>query len=217
MKIQPLFYGGLVGLLVTAPLLALLYLGATLLGLPFVPFELFNWITRLLPGPVITFGIDRMLDVLLFLGVDVADTAKTAEQAMALSAFLALGVVVGVIVYALRKRLAARPALVGLLAGGITGLPLVAYRCRCGQQRPFARSHSCWIVCFYSCCGVWRWALPARRLLAEVEPAAEMLSRSHGCPAAQPAAVPGLAWCSFGLDHRGWGWPGCGAEPSAAK
>jgi DMSO/TMAO reductase YedYZ molybdopterin-dependent catalytic subunit len=172
MKIKPLFYGGLVGLLVTAPLLAVLYLGATLLGLPFVPFELFNWITRLLPGPVITFGIDRMLDLLLFLGVDVADTAKTAEQAMALSAFLALGVVAGVIVYALRKRLAARPALVGLLAGGITGFPLVVIAVASGSSDLSPAITTVGLLFLFL---LWGLALgmPARWLLFDVEPAAD--------------------------------------------
>jgi DMSO/TMAO reductase YedYZ molybdopterin-dependent catalytic subunit len=173
MKILRLFYGGLVGLLVTAPLLALLYLGASLLGLPFVPFELFNWITRLLPGPVITWGIDRMLDVLLFLGVDVADTAKAAEQAMALAAFLALGLVVGLIVYSLYQRLTARPSLVGLLAGGLIGLPMVAIAVAAGSSD---LSPAVTAVGLFALFLLWGLALtlPARRLLAEVEPPVEI-------------------------------------------
>jgi len=40
-----------------APLLALLYLVTQLTGLPFPPFAMFEWLVRVLPGPVVTFGI----------------------------------------------------------------------------------------------------------------------------------------------------------------
>jgi len=39
-----------------------MYLAQQLARLPFVPFELFDWITRILPGDVVTFGIDLMID-----------------------------------------------------------------------------------------------------------------------------------------------------------
>jgi hypothetical protein len=42
--------GALVGLLVTAPATALLALGDRLAGLPFLPYDLLDWATRVLPG-----------------------------------------------------------------------------------------------------------------------------------------------------------------------
>ena len=42
--------GILVGALLSAPLVAAFYLGWKLGGLPFVPFDLFDWIARELPG-----------------------------------------------------------------------------------------------------------------------------------------------------------------------
>ncbi len=172
MRFQRFTIGGLAGLLVTAPLLALLYLAATLLGFPFVPFELFNWITRLLPGPVITWGIDRMLDVLIFLGVDVADTAKTAEQAMALAGFLALGVLVGGTLYALSRRLAAKPYSLGLLAGALTGLPLVAITLVVGRSAASPIGTAGGLVLLFLVWGV-ALALPARALLPRAVSAAD--------------------------------------------
>jgi hypothetical protein len=88
--------GALAGALLTAPMIALMYLANQLAGLPFVPFDIFNWMTPLLPGPLITFGIDRMLDLLLLLGFDVADTAKTAEQLLAVLLFFGLGLAAGI-------------------------------------------------------------------------------------------------------------------------
>ncbi len=37
----------------TATLIAILYFGWTVIGLPFAPFVVFDWLTRVLPGRVI--------------------------------------------------------------------------------------------------------------------------------------------------------------------
>jgi hypothetical protein len=87
MKRKSISMGALVGTLITAPLIVLMYLGQLVLGQPFPPFELFNWISGILPGPVITFGIDLMIDAMLLLGINVANTAKIAEQGMAVLLF----------------------------------------------------------------------------------------------------------------------------------
>ena len=70
-------------LLLTAPLLALMLLAQTTSGLAFAPFDVFDWVSRILPGGVITAGIDGLVRVLGALGLSVADTAKFAEQALA--------------------------------------------------------------------------------------------------------------------------------------
>ena len=102
MKIQRLNLatGALVGALLTAPLLALMYLANELAGLPFVPYDLFDWATRVLPGGLVTFGIDMMIDTLLLFGISVADTAKIAEKVIAVLQFFFIGVVAGAIFFA---------------------------------------------------------------------------------------------------------------------
>ena len=72
-------WGALVGALLTAPLLGLMYLADHLLGLTFAPYDLFDGVTRVMPGALITFGIDLMIDTMRFFSISVADTAKTAE------------------------------------------------------------------------------------------------------------------------------------------
>jgi DMSO/TMAO reductase YedYZ molybdopterin-dependent catalytic subunit len=119
--------GALVGGLLTAALTGLSYFAYRLVALPFAPFELFDWMGRVLPGPVITFGIDRMIDTLLLLGVSVADTAKSAEQTIALGQFLVGGIVLGAVYFAVMSARKIRPDLLnGLVAGALFGLPLVA-------------------------------------------------------------------------------------------
>jgi hypothetical protein len=72
-------YGALLGALFTAPLLGLLFLGQQLIGLPFIPFTLFDWLTRVLPGPLVTFGLDSMIAILRSLGMSVAVPGRRAH------------------------------------------------------------------------------------------------------------------------------------------
>jgi DMSO/TMAO reductase YedYZ molybdopterin-dependent catalytic subunit len=119
--------GALVGLLLTASLTGILYLGDQVFGLPFVPYEVFNWVARVLPGDLVTFGIDLMIDTMLFLGISVVDTAKTAERGMAIIQFLAGGALAGAVYFAvMRARQLKASWLSGLIMGALFGLPLIA-------------------------------------------------------------------------------------------
>ena len=85
--------GALVGALVTAPLIAISYFGWKLAGLPFVPFDVFEWVSRRLPGAVLTFGIETLVKVIRMLNVgSTAALAKTAEQLMAIMGLFVTGV-----------------------------------------------------------------------------------------------------------------------------
>lgn len=118
--------GALVGGLLTAPLMGIMYLANQLVDSPFPPFDFFNWIARVLPGPIITFGIDAMIDTLLFVGLDVADTAKTAERAIAIIQFLMMGIVIGALFFAImRIRQQKGDFISGLVLGALWGLPMI--------------------------------------------------------------------------------------------
>jgi DMSO/TMAO reductase YedYZ molybdopterin-dependent catalytic subunit len=119
--------GAIIGALLTAPLMALLYLGNQLLNLPFLPFQLFDWMAQMLPGAVVTFGIDTMIALLTTLNFDVADTAKTAEHLMASTLYFVGGILAGAIFYAvLRARGITADRLSGLVLGALYGLPQIA-------------------------------------------------------------------------------------------
>jgi DMSO/TMAO reductase YedYZ molybdopterin-dependent catalytic subunit len=124
-KLSTLKHGLLAGVVLTIPLIALFFLGDALFGLPLAPFDLFEWLTRVLPGPLVTFGIDRMVDTLGLLGLNVADTAKTAERVLAVGIFFTLGLVAVIVFFLIRSRIEAkegdRP---GLLLGLLLGIPL---------------------------------------------------------------------------------------------
>lgn len=78
------------------PVMALLYLGEQLARLPFVPYDLFDWLARVLPGDVITLGIDAIVRLIALLNLgSTGESAKTIEQLIALVQFVGLGVVLG--------------------------------------------------------------------------------------------------------------------------
>jgi DMSO/TMAO reductase YedYZ molybdopterin-dependent catalytic subunit len=114
--------GALIGALLSAPLIATSYLGWKLGGLPFVPFDLFDWIARKLPGSVVTIGIDSAVAVLR--AADIGGTAalvKSAEQAMAIGAFVAAAALSGAVLFGV-LRLSNEPALLlGTILGGMLG------------------------------------------------------------------------------------------------
>ncbi len=119
-----MIWGGLAGMLLAAPLVAIFYAGYALAGLSFVPFSIFDWTTRMLPGQVVTFGIEAMVRIIRGLNLgSTSATAKAAEQAMAIGGFLVAGIVFGAILFAiLRSRERRLDLPIGLLAGGLAGL-----------------------------------------------------------------------------------------------
>lgn len=127
MTLRNVGWGAVVGALLTAPLIAIMYLANQLFNLPFVPFDFFDWLTRVLPGPLVTFGIDLMIDTFIALNIDVADTAKTAEQITAVLQFFMMGVVTAAIFFTLLGwRKSKTDTGSGVIMGLLFGLPLIA-------------------------------------------------------------------------------------------
>jgi hypothetical protein len=92
MKVR-ILTGAALGLLLGLPWLAWMALGERLAGLPVVPFDLFELLTRLLPGRMITLVLEGMIQVLqaLHLG-QTSILGKFAEMVMAyLFSLLVLG------------------------------------------------------------------------------------------------------------------------------
>lgn len=99
-----IFAGALVGAMLTAALIAVFYAGWQLAGLPFVPFDVFDWVARVLPGRVIAFGIGSMVAVIRALNLGPTSVvAKMAEQAMGITGLFVTGVVAGAVLFALLR------------------------------------------------------------------------------------------------------------------
>jgi DMSO/TMAO reductase YedYZ molybdopterin-dependent catalytic subunit len=117
--------GLLAASLVTMALIGTLFFGWRMAGLPFTPFDVFDWLTRILPGRLIAFGIGTMVSVirLLHLG-PTSDIAKLAEQVMAIAAVFIAIVIGGVILFVVLRGEHTRSAVTaGLLLGIVFGVP----------------------------------------------------------------------------------------------
>jgi len=120
--------GAFAGLCLTAALVALSFLGWKLAGLPFAPFDVFDWIVRLLPGAVVTFAIESSVAISRVVGVtNLSVAAKTGDQVLAIAVLLAAGVVSGAALFAVLS-LSGEPALLfgGILGAVLGGLVLIA-------------------------------------------------------------------------------------------
>lgn len=119
-KKPSIWLGALIGGLLTAPAIALMFLADQIAGLPFIPFDVFDFVSRNLPGGLLTFGIDTMVDLIINFNLGETSTAaKTSEQLMGLGAFLGLGVTIGLIFFLVinRSKATLRTVYPGMILG----------------------------------------------------------------------------------------------------
>lgn len=116
--------GILAAAFLTICLIAVLYAAWKVAGLPFVPYEVFDWQARVLPGSVIEFGIGTMVTIIRALKLGpTSTTAKVGEQTMAILGFLFAGVVAGAILFLLVRSRHGRGAVAqGVVLGAIAAV-----------------------------------------------------------------------------------------------
>ncbi len=105
MKRHGFWMGIGIGLIIIIPITALMALASVVLKVDFLPFNLFDWLARVLPGNVITFGIDQMVRVISLFNLGATDSvAKLAEQVMSIVGFIGLNALIGGLFFLLAKR-----------------------------------------------------------------------------------------------------------------
>jgi DMSO/TMAO reductase YedYZ molybdopterin-dependent catalytic subunit len=119
--------GAVVGAMLTAALIAVYFAAWRVAGLPFVPFDVFDWATRVLPGRLIGFGINTMVTVIRALHVGPTSVvAKAVEQGMGIAGLFFTGVVGGAVLFAVLRVMRGRYVYVlGLLMGIVVGVPVM--------------------------------------------------------------------------------------------
>jgi DMSO/TMAO reductase YedYZ molybdopterin-dependent catalytic subunit len=190
--------GLLVGALLTAPLIAVLYAAWGLIGLPFVPYDMFDLMARVLPGRVITSGIDMMVTVIRTLDIGPTSVvAKAAEHALAIGGLFITGVIAGGVLFGVLRMVDVRRAYgVGFALGAIFGIAGALISLRVGQTATTPPILSgVWILGVFLLWGMaFAWAY--RRLaIAGVAGASStetpaMPASAAGSPAEQAAAEP---------------------------
>ncbi len=133
--------------------MAISFLGWRAAGLPFAPFDIFDWLVRLLPGVVVTFAIDASVAVSRALGVtNIGVAAKAGDQALAIGGSLAAGVVAGAALFGVLST-SQEPALLfgGVLGAMLGGLALLAER-RLQRVAAGAATANAWV---FATCFAW--------------------------------------------------------------
>ncbi|MDA8154894.1 MAG: molybdopterin-dependent oxidoreductase [Actinomycetota bacterium] len=151
--------GALAGAMNTAAMIACLYAGWKAAGLPFVPFDAFDWITRLLPEKVIDTGIDSMVAVIrtFHLG-PTASAAKSIERMMGVFGLFASGAILGAAFFGALDLINGRYAkILGLVLGGAGGVfsALISLH-RSGTSTAPPAARALWILAVFL---IWGLAL----------------------------------------------------------
>jgi DMSO/TMAO reductase YedYZ molybdopterin-dependent catalytic subunit len=108
-------FGGVTALAV----IGLTYVGGRLAHLPFVAFDVFDWLARVLPGAIINLTIDGMVRIISLLKIGPTwAVAKLAEQIMGMGLLVLAGAALGVILGFLGRRRPERLPWFGI-AGGL--------------------------------------------------------------------------------------------------
>jgi DMSO/TMAO reductase YedYZ molybdopterin-dependent catalytic subunit len=127
MRRPSLLLGAMLGGLTSLPLIALAYLGEQLAHLPFVPFDLFDWLARVLPGSVIRTGIDTIVRLITLLGQGpISSTAKNIEHLEGIMLVIIGGVLTGLVMALVIQRSKWQGSNVGLVASLVVFLFAVA-------------------------------------------------------------------------------------------
>ncbi|MCH8337730.1 MAG: molybdopterin-dependent oxidoreductase [Chloroflexi bacterium] len=148
--------GGL-GALTSIPVMALGSLAEGIAGLTFTPFDLFDGLARVLPGDILTFGIDSLVSVITALNVGpTSEVAKIAERSMALVMFVAIGAAFGIVLQWLGRedprQLSGHGVRTGALLAGAFWLVSVAVG--------FSQTSVWWVGLWFALLYVsWGWSL----------------------------------------------------------
>ncbi len=125
---QPgILVGALVGAMLTAAFIGVFYAAWQLADLPFVPFDVFDWVSRVLPGRIIAFGIGSMVAVIRALHIGPTSVvAKMAEQAMGIAGVFVTGVVAGAVFFGILRAIRGRVAYpLSFIMGIAVGVPVM--------------------------------------------------------------------------------------------
>ncbi len=147
------------GAVLGAAVLGAFALGS-LLGLPNAAFSLFDWLTRVLPGRVVIFGLETTLRALEALGLSIKDASKATEEALALTELFVASAVAGLVFFAVmrpveRSVARRRGAILGAAAGALMLLPVVLLG---DESLGTVVLHALWVLLVFL---AWGWALGA--------------------------------------------------------
>jgi DMSO/TMAO reductase YedYZ molybdopterin-dependent catalytic subunit len=160
MKTKAIGRGIFLGVLTSIIVIVLAYQVTVWTGLPFAPFRLFDFMARVMPGAVITFVIDQLVNVITTLQLGpTSEVAKMAEQAIAIAQFVVIGGLFGLVLGFLEtKERRSKLPLGGLIGGLILATGFVLVELNLSSVAGITAPPLIWLVALFA---VWGLALGA--------------------------------------------------------
>jgi len=183
-------FSALIGFLSSLVVMAISFLANLALNLPFLPFDLFEGLTRVLPGSIVEFGIQTMVTIIttLHLGPTAA-TAKLAEQLQGLGLVAITGLVLGVVLGWVSRRRPDRLMGTGLAASFLLWVGMALVEAVLTQTPAGLLIGLVWLLALLA---GWGWVLARLIAAARVEwlPAARMALSGSSQPALEMPGRP---------------------------
>jgi DMSO/TMAO reductase YedYZ molybdopterin-dependent catalytic subunit len=195
MRRHPVLSGLLFGFFTVITVIVLLYLGQRFAGLPFVPFNLFDFMARALPGAVINPVLEFMVRILHGLNVSrIGEAAKAAEQGIGVVTSVIIGIFLGGVLAIVGKRSDFRRA---PRWGALIGLVLVALavpmQWYLGIRNRALIASGTWLVIVFGGWGLILGWLLRESLQVRPEPSARGVSRREALYLTGAAVLAALA------------------------
>jgi DMSO/TMAO reductase YedYZ molybdopterin-dependent catalytic subunit len=201
MRRRAIANGALAGLLISLPVLAIMAVGQQLMGLPFVPFDLFDWMARVLPGGLIRTTIAFMVSLIGGLQLGPTDTtAKLLEQSIAIVQFIVGGMLFGVILNAIGSRQPDRLRRDGATGGALIAAAILLIEASLGVGPAGIWLGILWVIVIFVGSGyaIGWWLQRDRRVTAQIEGQAltrrQFLLRTSAASIAITLSGLGLTW-----------------------
>jgi DMSO/TMAO reductase YedYZ molybdopterin-dependent catalytic subunit len=168
--------GSIVGAMLTVALIAVFYAGWRLADLSFVPFDVFDWMTRILPGALIEFVIGSMVAIIRILHLGPTSVvAKLIEQSIGIVQLFLTGVVAGAVFFGILDAFRGRFAYpLGVLLGLFAAIPAVLISSFLGKTSGTTPViNALWILIVFVSWGLaFGWIY--KRMAEHVEPVADL-------------------------------------------
>ncbi len=180
--------GILLGFLSSLILMAISYLAYALLTLPFLPFDLFNWLARTLPGSLISRVIAAMVSIITTLHLGQIDTtAKLFENIQALLVVAVTGVVFGLVLAGIASRRRSWLAPAGFLGGIVLWIGMAIAEISTAQAPGDLIVELIWFLIL-----VVGWGMQLARLIERLAFHPVSALPAAGVQAETPAAAPSV-------------------------
>ena len=149
------WHGAVAGAALATAFIAVSFLGWTALDLPFLPFDLFDWMARALPGSAATAGVDVFVSLSRLIGGEnLAAAAKPIEQATAVGGLLLVAVIGGTIVFAFLRLIHEPALLLGTIMGAMLGGIALVIEYQLDRIETGPALSGPWVFATVAACGV---------------------------------------------------------------